>query len=48
MELVVCYRDKQNEDRVVMLDVGYSEADIARLLEEHPSWYRSILVEDIS
>lgn len=39
----ICYRDRDNEDRVVALDVGMSDEDVEEMLAAHPSYYRSTL-----
>lgn len=39
----ICYRDRDNDDRVVALDVGMSDEDVEKMLAEHPSYYRSTL-----
>lgn len=46
----ICYRDRDNDDRVVALDVGMSDEEIEEMLAAHPSYYRSTLdrFEDIN
>lgn len=39
----ICYRDRDNDDRVVALDAGMSEDDVEEMLAAHPSYYRSTL-----
>jgi len=39
----ICYRDRDNDDRVVALDVGMSDEDVEEMLAAHPSYYRSTL-----
>lgn len=39
----ICYRDRDNDDRVVALDAGMSTEDVEKMLAEHPSYYRSTL-----
>ena len=39
----ICYRDKDNDDKVVALDVGMSDEDVEEMLAAHPSYYRSTL-----
>ena len=39
----ICYRDRDNDDRVVALDVGMSEDEVEEMLAAHPSYYRSTL-----
>lgn len=39
----ICYRDRDNDDRVVALDVGMTDEDVEKMLSEHPSYYRSTL-----
>lgn len=39
----ICYRDRDNDDRVVALDVGMSDEDVKEMLATHPSYYRSTL-----
>ena len=41
----ICYRDRDNDDRVVALDVGMSDEDVEEMLAAHPSYYRSTLDE---
>ena len=39
----ICYRDRDNDDRIVALDVGMSDDEVAEMLAAHPSYYRSTL-----
>ena len=39
----ICYRDRDNDDRVVALDAGMSDEDVEKMLADHPSYYRSTL-----
>ena len=39
----ICYRDRDNGDRVVALDVGMSDEEVEEMLAAHPSYYRSTL-----
>jgi len=39
----ICYRDSDNDDRVVALDAGMSDEDVEEMLAAHPSYYRSTL-----
>ena len=39
----ICYRDRDNDDRVVALDAGMPTEDVEKMLAEHPSYYRSTL-----
>lgn len=41
----ICYRDRDNDDRVVALDVGMSADEVEEMLAKHPSYYRSTLDE---
>ena len=47
MEQIICYRDKNHDDRVVAFDAGYSDDEIEELLKKHSNWYRSVItIED--
>ena len=38
----LCIRDHAADDRIVAWQVGYSEEALERLLNSHPSYYRSV------
>ena len=42
----ICYRDRDNDDRVVALDVGMSPEEVKEMLAAHPSYYRSTMTYD--
>ncbi len=42
----ICYRDRDNDDRVVALDVGMSPEEVKEMLAAHPSYYRSTMEYD--
>lgn len=41
----ICYRDRDNDNRVVALDAGMSDEEVEAMLAAHPSYYRSTLDE---
>lgn len=43
MSSEICYRDSDNDDRVVALDAGMSDEEVEEMLAAHPSYYRSTL-----
>lgn len=43
----ICYRDRNNDDRIVMWDVGMSQEEVDEQLAKHPSWYRSTYPSDV-
>ena len=40
-EVELCLRDRDADGAIVVLNVGYSDAEIEALLKKHPNWYRS-------